>query len=189
MIKRIIILITFLTFISCSKNKKIEIKIIPTSNTEKIIVEQKENLNPEKIKRIISKKWFSNTIQSTDKTLVFNSINTTHSISKGFIIEFKPDGILNFQNTTKKYVCGNGVPYFDKATWGFKKGLYNIKSNDFDLTNNLVLHIRGGQLLENRFEFKREYLIKSISKNKIELVQVNSILEKYITDGNNFFEE
>ncbi len=174
---------------SCSKKQKAKTEQTKVAVVEEKIIKEKEKLSIDEINKLIIKKWSSNVIEYSDKTLVFKNISSKSSISNNFIVEFKPDGNLTFEDTTKNYSCGNGMPYFDKATWEFKKGLYNPKTNDFNLTSDLILHIRGGQFLENRFEFKRVYKIKSISENRIELKQINSILEQYIHNGNNFFEE
>ncbi|CAM1346778.1 DUF4468 domain-containing protein [Tenacibaculum insulae] len=178
-------------FNSCTNSKKTDIGTV--SQIEKKAtnsLEKKERFTTEKIREFISRKWIINEIEYNDKTLSFKNFdNPEKDILNKFIVEFLDNGDLNFENTTKQYLCGNGIPYFDKAKWEFKKGLYNPTTNDFELTNNLILHIRGREMLENRFEFKREYLIKSISENGIELEQVNSILEKFITDGNNFYKE
>jgi hypothetical protein len=188
-IMKIIMLILIIT--SCTGNKKSELVALQQiENKEKNTLEENEQLDVEEIRKIISQKWITNTIQYTDEILNFVSFkDSVTDKSNKFIIEFSDNGNLNLESTSKNYVCGNGMPYFDKASWEFKKGRYNINTNDFDLTNNLILHIRGGLMLENRFEFKREYLIKSITENELKLEQVNSILEKFITDGNNFYKE
>tara|TARA_R110002051_G_scaffold5189_3_gene27573 strand:+ start:5397 stop:6002 length:606 start_codon:yes stop_codon:yes gene_type:complete len=191
--KRIILTITILILIfgSCTNNNKSELGIVSRNKkNENKTVEKKAELNTEIIKEYILQKWISKTIEYNDKSLTFYSFKEPKiKASDEFLIEFKENGELDLRNTTKSYECANGIPYLDKATWEFQKGLYKPETNDYHLTNNLILHIKGGKLAENRFEFKREYKIKSISENKIELIQVHSILEKFITDGNNFYTE
>lgn len=180
-----------LLFGNCTNNNKPEIGIVSLDKKKKLkTVEQKIELNTEIIKEFILQKWSTKTIEYNDKSLTFYSFRAQKMKRfDEFLIEFKENGELYMKNMTESYECANGIPYVDKATWEFKKGLYKPKTNDYHLTNNLILHIKGGKLAENRFEFKREYKIKSISENKIELIQVHSFLEKFITDGNNFYEE
>ena len=184
-------IILLFIFGSCTNKKESKSKIaFQTEKQEKIIIEKKEKLTTEIIEKYLIQKWISDRIEFNDKTLTFYSFKEPKlNVSEKFIIEFKVNGELSFENTTKNYDCANGIPYFDKANWEFQKGLFKPETNDYHLTNNLILHIRGGKLAESRFEFKREYRIKLISENKIELEQVDSILEKFITDGNNFYEE
>lgn len=184
-------IILLFVFGSCSNKKESESKIaFQTEKQEKKIVKRQEKLTTEIIKKYLIKKWISDGIEFNDKILTFYSFKEPKlELSDKFIIEFKVNGKLSFENTTKIYDCANGIPYFDKAKWEFKKGLYKPETNDYHLTNNLILHFRGGKLAESRFEFKREYRIKLISENKIELEQVDSLLEKFIIDGNNFYEE
>ncbi|WP_139959906.1 hypothetical protein [Flavicella sediminum] len=189
MIKRIltILLIVFI-FNNCTNNKKTVSPILAlTDKTEKESIEDNKEISIENIKELISRKWIINTLEYTDKTILFKSYDS--NTSDKYTVEFKHNGDLYFEKTKNDIQCLNRNPYLNKAKWEFKKGIYNPETNDFNLVKRILLHIRGGKTLESRFEFKREYRINSISKDTMELEQISSILEKYITDGNNFYDE
>ena len=174
---------------SCSVNEKSDTSAeIPQKNSE-INSSNKKELNAEQVGSIITRKWLVKTPRYSNNFIKFEHLpDTIKNTEDKFIIEFQKDGNLSFKNMTNNYVCANGIPFFDKGTWEFRTGKYNPEKNAYELTTNLILHIKGGAMLESSFEFKREYSLKSINEDEFEIEKTRSLLEKYINYGNNFFE-
>ena len=114
---------------------------------------------------VVKKGWFG------DETISLEILNKEKQKDLVELLIFNTDGVLKEELYNPQHwgMCGNGMLYFESATWRLD-------------TNAIVFDVKGGRFAENKFHYIMTYTITSAVNGNLVLKKTDvqlSELKKY----------